>query len=57
MALSLSEGMFPPTVGLSDPIASLPFLMKEPTRWPATHGMINGFSSGGTFASVILKRL
>ena len=57
MALSLSEGMFPPTVGLSDPIAPLPFIMKDPAKRPAAHGMINGFSSGGTFASVILKRL
>lgn len=56
MALSLREGVFPPTLGLVHPIRHLSFIMDKSRFAAATVGMVNGFSSGGTFSSLILKR-
>lgn len=56
MALSLREGVFPPTLGLGRPIRDLSFVMDKSRFASTTIGMVNGFSSGGTFASLILKR-
>lgn len=57
MALSLREGVFPPTLGLARPIRDLPFVKDKSRFASATIGMVNGFSSGGTFTSLILKRI
>ena len=56
MALAFKEGILPPTLGLKDPLAPLPFVLKRRTVHSPTCGMVNGFSSGGTFASLLMKR-
>ncbi len=57
MALCLREGVVPPTLGLAHPIRDLAFITDKSRSMSGTIGMVNGFSSGGTFASLILKRL
>jgi 3-oxoacyl-[acyl-carrier-protein] synthase II len=55
LAASIRDGIVPPTLGLSSPIAPLG-LVREKT--PATIGnaLLCGVSSGGTFVSLVLSR-
>ncbi|MEW6670926.1 MAG: beta-ketoacyl-[acyl-carrier-protein] synthase family protein [Thermodesulfobacteriota bacterium] len=57
MAVSIKAGSIPPTVGLDDPIASLNFVRDKKVEVPVAYGLVNGFSSGGTFVSLVLKKL
>jgi 3-oxoacyl-[acyl-carrier-protein] synthase II len=55
MALALNEGRLPPTVGLETPMADLNFV-RTPLNAPLGHVLVNGFASGGTFATLVLSR-
>jgi len=57
MAVSIKEGIIPPTIGLHNPIRPLGFVMNKNMHIPITFGLINGFSSGGTFVSLVLKKI
>lgn len=57
MALSLQKQTLPPTLGLSQPISSLNFVVKAETQVPIRYGLIDGIASGGTFIAVIMKRI
>ena len=56
MALSLKDGIVPPTLGLERPMAPLPFAGGDPRRGSLEWGMVNGLASGGTFAALVMKR-
>jgi len=55
MALALKEGRLPPTVGLETPMARLN-LVRAPLRAALGNVLVNGFASGGTFATIVLSR-
>jgi 3-oxoacyl-[acyl-carrier-protein] synthase II len=57
MALSIRNRTLPPTLGLSQPLAPLHFVLKAENQVTIRYGLINGISSGGTFAAVIMKKL
>jgi 3-oxoacyl-[acyl-carrier-protein] synthase II len=57
MAISIREQVMPPTLGLTDPIKPLPFILNNKKEAGINYGLVNGFSSGGTFASLVLKRM
>ena len=57
MALSLQKQRIVPTVGLQEPIAELNFVDGAETSAAIRYGLINGISSGGTFAAVIFKKI
>ena len=57
MAVSIKAGSIPPTVGLKNPIRPLRFVMDHKIDIPIKFGLINGFSSGGTFVSLVLKNI
>ncbi|MCP4367694.1 MAG: hypothetical protein GY797_06225, partial [Deltaproteobacteria bacterium] len=57
MAISIKEKVIPLTVGLKNPIKSLRFILNTNKETQINFGMVNGFSSGGTFVSIILKAL
>jgi 3-oxoacyl-[acyl-carrier-protein] synthase II len=57
MAISIREQIMPPTLGLNDPIKPLPFILNNKKEAGINYGLVNGFSSGGTFASLVLKRM
>jgi len=56
MALAFQEGALPPTLGLDDPLAPLNFVRGRSQAIPLGCGLVNGFSSGGTFVSLLMKR-
>lgn len=56
-AISLREKSVPPTLGLDSPILPFPFAFTSAVQADMRFALINGFSSGGTFASLILKRI
>ncbi|MBL0713527.1 MAG: hypothetical protein JJV98_07470, partial [Desulfosarcina sp.] len=55
MALSLKHSVIPPTLGLQRPLQPLNFVMGARTAARIRYGMVNGFSCGGTFVSLILR--
>lgn len=57
MAVSIKEGCLPPIVGLNNPIRPLRFVMDKKMDVPIKFGLLNGFSSGGTFVSLVLKKI
>jgi len=57
MALAIKAGSIPPTVGLNDPIRPLQFVKDRKMDIPINFGLVNGFSSGGTFVSLVLKNI
>ena len=57
MALSIKHSVIPPTLGLKNPIKPLPFVLNKTKETQINIGMVNGFSSGGTFASLVLKNI
>jgi 3-oxoacyl-[acyl-carrier-protein] synthase II len=57
MALSIQNQTPAPTLGLSQPISPLNFVVKAETQVPIRYGLINGMSSGGTFAAVVMKNI
>jgi 3-oxoacyl-[acyl-carrier-protein] synthase II len=56
MALSLQDGILPPTLGLDQPLAPLNFVREQQPSPQLEWGLVNGFASGGTFAVLALKR-
>lgn len=56
MALSLKDGIVPPTLGLERPLAPLRFARDAPKRVPLGWGLVNGLASGGTFAALVMKK-
>jgi hypothetical protein len=57
MALSIQNRTLAPTLGLLQPLSPLNFVLKAETQVPIRYGLVNGVSSGGTFAAVILKKI
>ena len=57
MALSIREQALPPTIGLNNPVNPLPFILNMKQEASINYGLVNGFASGGTFASLVLKRV
>jgi 3-oxoacyl-(acyl-carrier-protein) synthase len=57
MAISIREETLPPTLGLENPIKPLPFILNIKKEAGIHYGLVNGLSSGGTFASIVLKRM
>ena len=57
MAISIKEKVIPPTLGLKSPIKPLRFVLNKKKDAQINFGMVNGFSSGGTFVSIILRAL
>jgi len=57
MAISIKENVIPPTLGLKNPIKPLQFVLNKNKETQINFGMVNGFSSGGTFVSIILRAL
>ncbi len=56
LALSLREGIVPPVVGLSEPLALLPFVLRSPVHRPVRRGILSGISFGGTYACVVFEK-
>jgi 3-oxoacyl-[acyl-carrier-protein] synthase II len=57
LALSLREGIVPPVVGLSEPIAPLPFVIGTSVSRPSRRGLLSGVSYGGTYAALVFERM
>ncbi len=57
MAISLRNQALPPTLGLFQPLAPLNFIVRAESRVSIRYGLVNGMSSGGTFAAVVMKRI
>jgi 3-oxoacyl-[acyl-carrier-protein] synthase II len=57
LALSLREGMVPPTLGLVEPIVHLPFVTGEARKINIRNGLLNAFSYGGTNVSIVMRKM
>ena len=57
LALSLREGMVPPTLGLVDPIVPLPFVTGMARKIDIRNGLLNAFSHGGTNVSIVMRKI
>ena len=55
LALSLSEGIVPPIVGLAEPLAPLPFVIGSPVHRTVRRGVLSGISFGGTYACLVFE--
>jgi 3-oxoacyl-(acyl-carrier-protein) synthase len=56
MALSLREGIVPPTLGLSSPITDLDVVKTNPRGMTVSHGTVNACASGGTFTTLLFGK-
>ena len=56
LALSIREGVVPPTVGLKMPLCSFPFVIGEARRRPVKKALLSGVSFGGTYACLVFER-
>jgi len=56
MALSIHEGIVPPTLGLTSPITNLDVVKTTARVMTVNHGLVNACASGGTFATLLLSR-
>ncbi len=56
LALSVREGVVPPTVGLKRPLCSLPFVVGEARCRPVKKAILSGISFGGTYACLVFER-
>ncbi|MBC2734547.1 MAG: beta-ketoacyl-[acyl-carrier-protein] synthase family protein [Desulfobacteraceae bacterium] len=54
-ALSIQERILPPTLGLTTPLQPLNFVKAHAIDMPVACALLNGFSSGGTFASLLMR--
>ncbi|MBN1574154.1 MAG: beta-ketoacyl-[acyl-carrier-protein] synthase family protein [Deltaproteobacteria bacterium] len=54
--ISLKYGIVPPTLNLNEPIAPLNFVVGKKRIENISTAMVNGFSSGGTFVSLIFGK-
>jgi 3-oxoacyl-[acyl-carrier-protein] synthase II len=55
MALSIRNRTLAPTLGLCQPLMPLNLVFRTETQVSIRYGLVNGVSSGGTFAALILK--
>ena len=56
-ALSIKARILPPTLGLTTPLQPLNFVKAHAIDMPVACALLNGFSSGGTFASLLMKSM
>jgi 3-oxoacyl-[acyl-carrier-protein] synthase II len=56
LALSIRNRTLPPTLGLSRPLLPLNYVLKAKGKIAIRYGLLNGVSSGGTFAAIIMKQ-
>ena len=57
LALSLADNQVPPTLGLKDPVLPLHFVTGESIKAKLRHGLLNGISFGGTYATVVISKI
>ena len=57
MALSIHDGIVPPTLGLTSPMIALDAVKAASREISVNHGLVNACASGGTFAALVLKRV
>ena len=57
MALSVKHGKIPPTLGLTEPMAPLPFVTGAAKDMIIRHGLLNAVSYGGTHAAIVAGRM
>jgi 3-oxoacyl-[acyl-carrier-protein] synthase II len=57
LALSLREGVVPPTLGLVDPIVPLHYVTGEARKADIKNGLLNAFSHGGTNVSIVMRKI
>ena len=59
LLLAMARRQVPPTAGLASPIAPLPFVTapRPLEGGNMIHGLVNGFAAGGTFVSLVLRRV
>ena len=57
LALSIREGKVPPILGLSDPIAELPFVTGRSREIDIRNGLINAVSHGGTNVCIVMGKI
>jgi 3-oxoacyl-[acyl-carrier-protein] synthase II len=57
LALSIREGVVPPTVGLRHPLAPLPFVIGEARRRSVKKALLSGISYGGTYACLVFEKV
>jgi 3-oxoacyl-[acyl-carrier-protein] synthase II len=57
LALSIREGKVPPILGLSDPIAELPFVTGRSREIDIRNGLINAVSYGGTNVCIVMGKI
>jgi 3-oxoacyl-[acyl-carrier-protein] synthase II len=57
MAMSIKEKVMPPTLGLKNPVVPLRYILNEKKEAPIKCGLVNGFSSGGTFAAIAMRKI
>ncbi len=57
MALSISKGMVPPTLGLNNPIAPLSFITGKAGNMDIRNGLVNAVSHGGTNVSIVMRKM
>jgi 3-oxoacyl-[acyl-carrier-protein] synthase II len=56
LALSVREGVIPPTAGLRHPLAPLPFVIGAARRLPVQKALLSGISFGGTYACLVFEK-
>jgi len=57
LAISIKEGLVPPTLGLRDPIKPLSFVVDKGKMSLIRNGLLNGISSGGTYISLVFAKM
>jgi len=57
LALSISKGMVPPTLGLNNPIAPLSFVTGRARNMDVLNGLVNSVSYGGTNVSIVMRKM
>jgi 3-oxoacyl-[acyl-carrier-protein] synthase II len=56
LALSLADDQVPTTLGLTEPVLPLHFVTGESIKANLRHGLLNGISFGGTYATVVISK-
>lgn len=57
LALSISKGMVPTTLGLNKPIAPLSFITGKARNMDIRNGLVNAVSYGGTNVSIVMRKM
>jgi 3-oxoacyl-[acyl-carrier-protein] synthase II len=56
LALSIREGVVPPTAGLRNPLIPLSFVIGKALRRPVQKALLSGISYGGTYACLVFEK-